>query len=238
MPYAIHFRKSTHGKKDENNCHPFLFNDGKLALIHNGVIPIKCSDDGFSDTWHFTHKVLEPMVKQYGVPIDDQALSWFIRVSIGTDKVAVMDNKGEVVIFNEDKGNWEDTDGPDGKKGKVWYSNYSFRYSSTNYASRNTTWSPNADQNTNVSGAHRVDPDNENEDWEGYGYHPGRLSEAEHTPLSGGVDTQIADDKTRGPGKMTEYGWYDNEIEEEISDVQTRTGMSREDAIIDVFNNA
>lgn len=228
-PMLIHFRKATHGKKDEANCHPFLFNDGNLALIHNGVIPIKCSEEGFSDTWHFVHKVLEPMIRDHGVPIDDQALSWFVRVSIGTDKIAVMDRAGEVIIFNEDKGNWEDTDGPEGKKGKVWYSNYSFRsfYKASNYPSH-VTHSP-------AVTTHRRD-DTETGEWEGYGYTQSRLAEGANAPLN--MDTQIADDKTRGPGKMTEYGWYDLEIETEIEGVKTKTGMNREDAIVHVFNNA
>ena len=42
-PCLIHFRKATHGKVDAANCHPFLLNDGKLALIHNGVLNIRCS---------------------------------------------------------------------------------------------------------------------------------------------------------------------------------------------------
>lgn len=230
-PMLIHFRKATHGKKNEENCHPFLFNDGELALIHNGVLPIKCAEEGFSDTWHFVHKVLEPIVKDRGVPIDDQALSWFIRVSIGTDKVAIMNKAGEVVIFNEEKGNWEDTDGPEGKKGKVWFSNYSFRsYNNTNYSQHShnsTNYSPSLP-------AHRKDED-ENVDWQGYGYTPEKADETS-TVVNG--DAQIADDATRGPGKMTEYGWFDSEIEEEINGVQTKTGMNREDAIVHVFNNA
>jgi glutamine amidotransferase len=236
----IHFRKSTHGKKDTENCHPFLFNDGQLALIHNGVIPIKCSEDGYSDTWHFVNKILDPIVREHGVPIDDQALSWFIRVSIGTDKVAVMDTKGETVIFNEEKGNWEDTNAiaTDGKKGKVWYSNFSFRYGSnrnTGYGTTNHT--PNYSQ-SHLPGSNRntvrteTDDSGEAGEWEGYGFHNSHLNSAANKPL------EIANDKDRGPGKMTEYGWYDGEIEEEIESVKTRKGFSREDAIIDVFNNA
>jgi hypothetical protein len=233
-PMLIHFRKATHGKKNEDNCHPFLFNDGELALIHNGVLPIKCSEEGFSDTWHFVHKVLEPMVKERGVPIDDQALSWFIRVSIGTDKVAIMNKAGEVVIFNEEKGNWEDTDGPEGKKGKVWFSNYSFRSypHTTTYPNRSTYSSANHSPSVP---AHRRDEDeNANAEWEGYGYTPEKAGGAASDV---NVDAQIADDATRGPGKMTEYGWFDTEIEEEITQAQTK-GMSRVDAIVHVFNNA
>jgi len=233
----IHFRKSTHGKKDAENCHPFLFNKGQLALIHNGVIPIKCSEDGYSDTWHFVNKVMDPMVTEHGVPIYDQALSWFIRMAIGSDKVVVMNIKGEAMIFNEEKGNWEETGGADGKKGKVWYSNFSFRFGSnrtTGYGCTNNNYTqshlPGNSRNT-------VRPEIDDDtcgagDWDGYGYHASQLRSAANTPL------EIADDKTRGPGKMTEYGWYDGEIEDEIEGAKKRMGMSREDAIIHVFNNA
>jgi len=118
-PCLIHFRKATHGKIDETNCHPFLFNDGKLALIHNGVLPIKCNIEGLSDTAHFVKLVLEPMVKRNKVPINDGALHYLITTSIGTDKIAIMDGTGTTYVFNEDKGKWE---------GGVWYSNTSFSW--------------------------------------------------------------------------------------------------------------
>jgi hypothetical protein len=122
LPALIHFRKATHGKVDATNCHPFLFNDGKLALIHNGVLPIKCNIEGLSDTAHFVKLVLEPMVKAHGVPVNDGALNYLICTSIGSDKIAIMDAEGKTYIFNEDKGQWD---------GGAWYSNTSFRYAYT-----------------------------------------------------------------------------------------------------------
>ncbi len=118
-PCLIHFRKATHGKVDKTNCHPFLFNDGKLALIHNGILSIKCTIDGLSDTAHFVKLVLEPMVNRNKVPINDGALSYLINTSIGSDKMAVMTEDGTTYIFNEDKGKWE---------GGVWYSNSIFSW--------------------------------------------------------------------------------------------------------------
>ena len=121
-PCLVHFRKSTSGKIDEANCHPFLFADGKYAAIHNGVINIKCNDKDFSDTYHFIKLVLDPLIKKYNIPINDGSLNYLLCTSIGSDKLAVMDNNGKTYIFNEEKGNWEDG---------VWYSNTSFRWSST-----------------------------------------------------------------------------------------------------------
>jgi len=118
-PCLIHFRKATHGTVDELNCHPFLFNDGKLALIHNGVLSIKCEIEGWSDTAHFVKLVLEPMIKRNNVPINDGALQYLLATSIGTDKMAIMDGDGNTYVINEEKGKWD---------GGVWYSNTSYSW--------------------------------------------------------------------------------------------------------------
>jgi len=241
-PMLIHFRKSTHGKKNEANCHPFLFNDGKLALIHNGVLPIKCSEGDFSDTWHLVYKVLEPLVKEHGCAIDDSALSWLIKIAIGTDKIAVMDESGEAIIFNEDKGTWEDADGIDeGKKGNVWFSNNSFRNDAwERHTSRRHDWTPGQGSGNNHTQPHLPTGggagSDDGSDWEGFGYAE-RLSQAANAPL-GGRSTEIATDENRKEGSMTEYGWFDKEIEAEIESAKKKTGMQRDDAIIHVFNNA
>ena len=43
---------------------------------------------------------------------------------------------------------------------------------------------------------------------------------------------------TLGPGSMTEYGWYDQEIEDDIIAQMLERTISREDAIVRVFNEA
>jgi glutamine amidotransferase len=129
-PCLIHFRKATHGKIDKTNCHPFLFNDGKLALIHNGVLSIKCTIDGMSDTFHFIKLVLEPMVKRNNVPINDDALQYLLSTSIGSDKMVIMDGDGNAYVINENKGKWE---------GGVWYSNTSFSWNIEEFKSNNSS---------------------------------------------------------------------------------------------------
>lgn len=119
-PCLIHFRKATHGKVDATNTHPFVFAEGKYALIHNGVLNIKCSIEGLSDTAHFVKLVLEPLVMKYNIPINDGCLHYLLSTSINTDKMAIMNGEGKCFIVNADKGTWE---------GGVWYSNTSFRYS-------------------------------------------------------------------------------------------------------------
>src|SRR5436190_17446621 len=34
----VHFRWATHGSKALHNVHPFFIDDGKVAIVHNGVI--------------------------------------------------------------------------------------------------------------------------------------------------------------------------------------------------------
>ena len=119
FPCLIHFRKSTSGKIDEANCHPFIFNEGKLAAIHNGVLNIKCNDKDFSDTYHFVTLVLDPIIRKYHIPVNDGSLNYLICTSIGSDKLAVMDANGKTYIFNEEKGSWDEG---------VWYSNTSYKY--------------------------------------------------------------------------------------------------------------
>ena len=121
-PCLIHFRKSTSGKIDEANCHPFIFNEGKLAAIHNGVLNIKCNDKDFSDTYHFVTLVLDPLIRKYHIPVNDGSLNYLICTSIGSDKLAVMDGNGKTYIFNEEKGNWDEG---------IWYSNTSYKYQPT-----------------------------------------------------------------------------------------------------------
>ena len=134
-PCLIHFRKATHGKIDKANCHPFLFNDGKYALIHNGVLNIKCSIEGLSDTAHWVKLVLEPLVKKYNVPINDGSLFYLVSQAINGDKMAIMDALGKTYIVNEDKGTWDEG---------VWYSNTSFRWSYKTTSAATTTTYQNA----------------------------------------------------------------------------------------------
>ncbi len=129
-PCLIHFRKATHGKIDKTNCHPFLFNDNKLALIHNGVLSIKCTIEGMSDTLHFVKLVLEPMVQRNNVPINDGALQYLLSTSIGSDKMVIMDGDGNAYVINEDKGKWE---------GGCWYSNTSFSWNIEEFRSKSSS---------------------------------------------------------------------------------------------------
>jgi predicted glutamine amidotransferase len=124
QPYAdadalIHFRYATHGKRDADNCHPFLVADN-LAMIHNGILPICTKDnEDKSDTWHFVEKVLKPL---YGLDTEfyrHDAISYLGSLAIDGSKFAFLRSDGDFAIWNDNAGVWED----DGH----WYSNSAYK---------------------------------------------------------------------------------------------------------------
>lgn len=113
----VHFRWATHGKTDAPNTHPFYMCGNDYAVVHNGVLNIKCHEADMSDTWHFVGLVMEPMVK--ACALDEPALKYLVEEAIGSfNKIAVMRHDGKVVIFNEDQGSWCNGS---------WFSNSNFK---------------------------------------------------------------------------------------------------------------
>jgi glutamine amidotransferase len=254
----IHFRKATHGKIDATNCHPFLFNNNKLALVHNGILPIKCSIEGLSDTAHFVKLVLEPMVTQHKVPINDGALNYLISTSIGTDKLAVMDGAGTTYIFNEEKGNWDEG---------VWYSNTSYKfppYKASDYKSH--PYFSNNNNNTRYSRhtnwRRHWDGSNEEADESYLDFWRKNSSSAATTTIETDpkktrqplllpgiresvddagnvivdVEAETVEEKPKySEGQMCEYGWFDESVESDIQTYQTNLGLTREEALIRIF---
>lgn len=117
LPMLIHFRFATRGPKDQSNCHPFRLNK-KMAMIHNGTIDRVLTDNDMSDSWNFAHRILGPIIKKHPNFIYTDHGVRLINLAIGgTNKVAVMNHKGNAQIFNESKGYWFDG---------CWYSNKSY----------------------------------------------------------------------------------------------------------------
>lgn len=102
-PAFAHFRIATRGAKDASNCHPFAIPGG--VLMHNGPClnhKACAGTETRSDSKQFAedfiagltaHQVLriKPMIEQF----------------IGSEKVALMFDSGEVILCNEDVGLWE-----------------------------------------------------------------------------------------------------------------------------------
>ena len=118
---AIHFRITTHGKTNADNCHPFQVNK-KLGFIHNGIIQMVSTDAKRSDTNMFNEKLLKQLPSNF---IRNSAIMKLIEESIGQSKLVFLNNQGEYVIANENLGHWDND---------VWYSNYSYKACETYYS--------------------------------------------------------------------------------------------------------
>lgn len=117
---AIHFRWATHGKTSAGNCHPFRVTDD-LALIHNGVLDIKCDlDADMSDTWHYVQHILTPMAERDPDFFWQPEVVFMGEAAIKGSKFVFLRSDGEWMIWNEDDGHWT---------GDIWYSNASYKCS-------------------------------------------------------------------------------------------------------------
>ena len=113
-PFLIHFRIGTHGEKTTYNCHPFFVNK-ELTFIHNGIISGVGTDKRKSDTQLFNDKVLKKLPKGWQY---NEGIQTLVESFIGGSKLIMMDINGDVTIFNENKGVWDND---------CWYSNESYK---------------------------------------------------------------------------------------------------------------
>lgn len=115
---SFHFRAATHGPVSDENCHPYAMCDGKFAMLHNGIFRVPMKLQNLSDSGNFAHFILEPAIKNGSYKdikkIHDHPL-W------GWGAVVLMSANGEVIIYNEEMGGWDDG---------VWYSNGAYKYGS------------------------------------------------------------------------------------------------------------
>jgi len=111
-PIAMHFRLSTGGKKDINNCHPFVITDN-IAFMHNGILTQHKSTDDYCDTYIFCKEVLQGLDFDF---MHNKTALYLIKKYIGfSNKMLFMNNLGEVEIINDVAGKWIDG---------IWYSSY------------------------------------------------------------------------------------------------------------------
>ncbi len=114
---VIHFRIKTHGTISESNCHPYKVSED-LGFVHNGIIS-GYTDPLKSDTLLFNEDIIQPFVAKWGkLGIFEDPVKKLIENRIGFSKLIFMTNSGDVEIFNEDKGIWDND---------VWYSNSSYK---------------------------------------------------------------------------------------------------------------
>jgi hypothetical protein len=114
----FHHRFSTGGGETVENCHPFTWgHDERIAIAHNGVLPIRPGKRK-SDTRIWAENHLANMGPEV---LDSQ--DWWDKTEkwLGTSKAAVLtahpNNQYSVYILNERLGHWDNG---------VWYSNRSY----------------------------------------------------------------------------------------------------------------
>ena len=118
MQCAIHFRLTSHGKTNRQNCHPFLVRRD-LALIHNGVLDIELSvNKDMSDTWHYSTLLLKPMSERDPQFFLRDEMIFVGGSAISGSKFVFLQGDGKHAIWNEQDGHWH---------GDCWWSNSSYK---------------------------------------------------------------------------------------------------------------
>ena len=119
---AFHFRAASHGPVSDANCHPYEMVDGKWAMLHNGIFSIRCKNPNLSDSGNYAHDVLEPAILNgtYKDKFSDGTFKLQRDNRWGWGAVVLMSAGGEVTIYNEDMGEWDNDIG-------AWFSNGAYR---------------------------------------------------------------------------------------------------------------
>lgn len=110
-PMIFHFRISTHGGVNPSLCHPFqmsrnisdlkrLTGSTSLAIVHNGIIPIKTRKD-VSDTMEYITRHLYKRYKRDRDFYKNKRQREIIHSEIGSSKLAFLDSRGEIYTIGE-----------------------------------------------------------------------------------------------------------------------------------------
>tara|TARA_R100000808_G_C2150179_1_gene158818 strand:+ start:1728 stop:2543 length:816 start_codon:yes stop_codon:yes gene_type:complete len=116
--FLIHFRYTTHGLTNLDNCHPFRVNDGQV-FGHNGCINSVGSDATLSDTRVFNNTILKDLPTNWS---ESESIKTLVSDFIGSSKLAFLNSDGSFEIINEHKygGHWN-------KLKTIWYSNDNYK---------------------------------------------------------------------------------------------------------------
>ena len=102
---AIHFRWTTHGNTDMDNCHPYNVVNGYVAMMHNGVLHTgNAADKTKSDTWHFIKDYLASPVSEHPAIIHNDGFLNMVADYIGDNRFVFMDGEGRMSHVNYDQG--------------------------------------------------------------------------------------------------------------------------------------
>jgi hypothetical protein len=102
---AIHFRWTTHGDTNMENCHPYAVVPGYVAMMHNGVLHTgNAADTSKSDTWHFIQDFLVSPVTEHPPMIHNNSFLDMLAEFIGDNRFVFMDGDGNISHVNHDQG--------------------------------------------------------------------------------------------------------------------------------------
>jgi hypothetical protein len=193
-----HARMQTHGDIDLDNCHPY-FITSRIWMAHNGILSTgNANDKSKSDTWHFIHHILQPVLAYEPDRILDPTYQNFLGSMIGsTNKFGFMTANGDSVIINRSAG-----------------VEYNGAWLSNTYA-----WSPSRfGVKTTSSGSYggRWYTDYDSYDWDaGYSYTRGSLQTAKAT----GATVKSDNKQTIKPIIKAAYNsWLNNNLERWVMD--------------------
>jgi hypothetical protein len=103
----VHLRFATHGKKNVENCHPFVICGNRFAMMHNGILDVDTkSNENLSDSWHFANGILSPALEE--LDFDQKTASAVGDVVGRSNKLAVLCHDGRSMIINKDMGDEKD----------------------------------------------------------------------------------------------------------------------------------
>ncbi len=120
---VLHFRIKTHGNIDKANTHPHAIND-RVAIAHNGIMYGYGLHDTISDTGMFVKLVLQQLPNNWWKNTGIQRL---LEDALGSNKIVLMTNTGEVQIYGETLGEWSNGS---------WFSNITYKPFSERYCKK------------------------------------------------------------------------------------------------------
>jgi hypothetical protein len=156
---AIHFRISSSGVVDTQNCHPHWVNTN-FAFIHNGILPLEVPiGSKVSDSYILSKSILQDLPLEW---YKKHNLRLLMQLAIGhSNKIVFLAGDGLVTIINESDGEWLDG---------IWYSNAYWKYRCT-YAgtSLSNPWTPESPNSSVASeyphwGGYRPNKDDNKDD--------------------------------------------------------------------------
>lgn len=86
---ALHLRRRTRGRVDQDNTHPFEIDDG-VYLMHNGTLQFDDGPAGDSDTRSFSELVLRPLSRRYPGLLVDREFLHLLELALTPSNKAVL----------------------------------------------------------------------------------------------------------------------------------------------------